>query len=151
MDKRVIKFRAWFIGNEIEKAAYIAGFNMVGFSRHNCQEVTGLEPHIYRYDKKWKLSDIVLMQFTGLLDKNGKEIYEGDIVEWGRRMYVVAIDFNGYCLNRYKLWHGKFVPSDQKYSLSLITLPSKDRFGGFVDSAEVVGNLFENPELIKQS
>lgn len=87
------------------------------------------------------------MQFTGLKDKNGSDIYEGDIVSFCMRMYEVKIYFNGYHLQRYKLWRGKFVPA-HTYSLSLITKPSKDRFGGEVDSAEVIGNIYENPELL---
>lgn len=89
------------------------------------------------------------MQFTGLKDKNGQDIYEGDIISFGNRLYEVTTNFNGYYLQRYKLWNGKFKPSFQ-YSMSLITKPAKDRFGGIVESAEVIGNKFENPELISQ-
>lgn len=92
-------------------------------------------------------------QFTGLIDKNGTEIYDGDIVEYGKRLYEVKISFNGFYLQRYKLWRGQFKPAF-KYNLSLITLPknNKDRgeAGGIVKEAEVVGNGFDNPELIGQ-
>jgi hypothetical protein len=87
-------------------------------------------------------------QFTGLKDKKGNEIYEGDILSCMQRMHEVSINFNGYYLQRYKLWRGKFVPSFQ-YCMSLITKPSKNRFGGEVDRAEVIGNKFQNPELIQ--
>jgi|GEM_PF-1726130 len=82
-------------------------------------------------------------QFTGLIDIKGKDIYQGDKVLFDNRLYEVAINFNGYYLQRFKLWRGKFVPS-QSYAMSLITKPCKDRFGGEVDRAEVVGNIFEN-------
>lgn len=138
---REIKFRAW----SKEKKAFIVGFNMVNFhSYYNA----GMEPEIYRYSTVWKLSEIELMQFTGLKDKNGEDIYEGDIVSFEKRMYEVVINFNGYYLQRYKLWRGEFVAAHQ-YALSLITKPSKDRFGGEVENAEVIGNIHDNPTLLK--
>lgn len=87
-------------------------------------------------------------QFTNLNDKNKKEIFEGDIISHCNRLFEVTINFNGYYLQRYKLWRGKFVPS-QQYCLSLFTHPSKERFGGKVESAEVVGNIYENPDLLE--
>lgn len=95
---------------------------------------------------------VTFMQFTGLLDKNGVEIYEGDLITYGNRLYEVAINFNGYYLQRYKLWNGKFKPAFT-YALSLIIKPRKgDRgeFGGIVEHAEVIGNRYENTELISQ-
>jgi uncharacterized phage protein (TIGR01671 family) len=93
------------------------------------------------------------MDWTGLIDKKGKEIYEGDIVSYGNRLYEVAINFNGFYLQRYKLWNGKFKPAFT-YALSLITKPRKEgdrgENGGVVDSAEVIGNIYQNPELLSK-
>lgn len=94
----------------------------------------------------------VMMQFTGLRDKWEKKIYEGDVVSYDNRLYEVAVSFNGYYLQRYKLWRGKFKPAFQ-YAMSLITLPFKKgergENGGIVDSAEVVGNIYESPTLLE--
>lgn len=67
-----------------------------------------------------------LMQYTGLKDKNGKEIYEGDIVnmQYGQDFEVIYYK-NGFYLN------------DGIYS----------RFDG--DECCVIGNIYQNPELIK--
>jgi YopX protein len=76
-----------------------------------------------------------LMQFTGLKDKNGKEIYEGDIVrrQWEgqndthhEEIYEVYWA-NGYYLKPQPKAHPSHVSSD----------------------VEVIGNIYENPELLK--
>ncbi len=79
---------------------------------------------------------IILMQFTGLLDKNSKEIYEGDIVE---------IDFEGSKEKGQIIWENKrsrFMWLDNRnddYGIFEI-----DRHG-----RKIVGNIYENPELLK--
>lgn len=79
-------------------------------------------------------------QFTGLYDKNGKEIYEGDIVEWEKDglMYVV------------RFWRGMFFASVQECNEGIL--------GGFplhalteyeYKKCKIVGNIYDNPELLK--
>lgn len=133
--EREIKFRAWDDGKMIyEKDIW-----------HLSLE----DNAVYRLAKFFcnVRNDCKIMQFTGLSDKNGVDIYEGDIVSYGNRMYEVVTNFNGYYLQRYKLWNGKFKPSFQ-YGMSLITKPAKNRFGGIVESAEVIGNKYQNPEFV---
>lgn len=93
------------------------------------------EKKMINTDSAWRLFDEVeLMQYTGLKDKNDKEIYEGDIVLYDRNVhpsidklhYVVEWGTNGYVLNGY---HNDF-----------------DNFGS--EMLEVVGNIYENPELL---
>lgn len=81
---------------------------------------------------------VTLMQFTGLRDRNGREIYEEDILlEHGSRKYVVR-------------WYG------QQATIRLGLIHKDAVFGGSLSFAscdpiniEVIGNIYENPELLK--
>ena len=81
----------------------------------------------------------VIRQYTGLKDKNGKEIYEGDICNAG--MMTGPIDFiiGGFSLASNPLI--EFLPKD-----ACIFSPDYDP--SWID-VEVIGNIFENPELLK--
>jgi hypothetical protein len=81
----------------------------------------------------------VIRQYTGLKDKNGKEIYEGDICNAG--MMTGPIDFiiGGFSLASNPLI--EFLPKD-----ACIFSPDYDP--SWID-VEVIGNVFENPELLK--
>ncbi len=76
--------------------------------------------------------NFIKMQFTGLLDKNGKEIWEGDLLKhdlWG--IDEVIWDKEGAC------FRGKSEEND-------ITLAHHQ-----LQRSKVIGNVYENPELLK--
>lgn len=84
-------------------------------------------------DEAWNEDEWKLMQFTGLLDKNGKEIYEGDVVDY----YNVA----GHVLMSVE-WcdtYTGFIP---------FTWADGDEWD--CEKCEVVGNIYENPDFIKE-
>lgn len=120
---REIKFRAW---SKKEKG-WIAGFNMINF--HSIYN-KGSEPSIQRYGKEWLLSDIEMVQYTGLKDKNGNEIYEGDIVEWlGLVLPISVCDVHGYRF----LW-------------------GKDELCRAMEKeAEIIGDIHENSDLLSEN
>lgn len=79
-----------------------------------------------------------VMQFTGLLDKSGKEIYEGDIVN-------VLKHYEGDSLYQDEICETKF--SDGGF---YFTKPGK--LGSYFEpykECEIIGNIYENPELLK--
>ena len=82
------------------------------------------------------LDKFVLMQYTGLKDKKGKEIYEGDILKlesWVGTQQVAFIE-GAFCL----------ADKDGNYVGDIHYI----HHAGIMQS-EIIGNIYENPELIK--
>ena len=82
---------------------------------------------------------VVIMQYTGLKDKNGKEIYEGDICE--------TVTYSGKpfgTIDVVKFSGGAFKLTDIEDALLPIPLDDSD-----IQSVEVIGNIYENPELLE--
>ena len=77
--------------------------------------------------------DAELMQYTGLKDKNGVEIYEGDIVKDLRSPFK---DIRSYSKVFYQENRGRFVFGGWE-------IPA-----GLSHTFEVIGNIYENPELL---
>jgi uncharacterized phage protein (TIGR01671 family) len=97
--------------------------------------------------KRWIDANFVGMfhlkkdQFTGLHDKNGKEIYEGDVVRYNHS--VAQYNFPLVCIAQVVYWneHCKF-----RLEGNNSTDLHEDIFWSEI---EVIGNIWENPELLK--
>lgn len=91
-------------------------------------------------------SDYILMQYTGLKDKNGKEIYEGDILlapEWFGSLECVCIYQQENIVNPIQ---GFGLYSYDSYFKKYNTLVESDEW----DEFEVIGNIYDNLELLEE-
>lgn len=128
---REIKFRIWD-GDQIvypikdSELAFVDG----SIPKFNVWSQGG--EHLYEVIVK------ELMQFTGLLDKNGKEIYEGDILhntEHGHK-FIIQWGISG---ESYAGWAGNWLGKDFISPL----------FNSPLENCEVIGNIYVNPDLLK--
>lgn len=102
----------------------------------------------YPEDHVFPAIDSVLMQSTGLKDMNGVEVFQGDIVkvtdEDEEYSYISVV--KNYAEEGYPAFDIEY-PSDWEYeSNALSTIMS----GGY-ETIEIIGNIYENPELLEQA
>lgn len=163
MVKREIKFRVW---DKKEKILLYHGEDF-----ENKIDKNGFSPHDLRYrggndylyeDDEWYparqicipldyfdefqkryAGKVILMQYTGLKDKNGVDIYEGDLMK---------IDYKEKTNKLWEVKMGQWIVGEDYYDTD-----SHEVYGWFMESqgkqsvihGKVVGNIYENPELIK--
>lgn len=89
--------------------------------------------------------DVILMQSTGLKDKNGKEIFEGDIVRTTR--FLGRADEIGGFYEYEKDYVGvvKVLEGSWVIDTGIVAV----RLWSEIDESEVLGNIYENPELLE--
>ena len=86
--------------------------------------------------------NIILMQSTGLKDKNGKEIFEGDIIRYN----IDVVDIKRHqTLGFYTVLDGREGFFGDGMSIDDFEEDAKE----FSKTAEIIGNIYENPELLE--
>jgi len=122
---REIKFRAWDKKTKKFMLPWPEGFYL--FGETTCFDLMG-QQFEKGEDRLLRYNDLEIMQYTGLKDKNGKEIFEGDIIEgmhnfgpggFSKRRGIVEWKGDGYSMN-------------------------------YWEDFEVIGNIYENPELVSE-
>ena len=131
---REIKFRAW--DKHINKMYPVNVLGIYdncswqhGFGYfHNTQDWYGEEGFVI---------DPILMQFTGLTDKNGEEIYEGDILQW--------VSSNPFSKGEVRNVQVNYVQA-QFWCQGTIGVYLAELLSN--EKCKIIGNIYENPELI---
>ena len=127
---REIKFRAWL--KEDKKMENVKTMDFTDKTIRCLKKNEFINAYLL---KRVSFDDVELMQYTGVKDKNGKEIYEGDIV------VLNNIENDNMCIVRYEHSSYRLEGWSLREDLSNV----EDRF------LEVVGNIYENKNLLEEN
>ena len=139
---RELKFRAWHKEQKKMYPAEELGRDQMTLmpDGRGFANISGESTHLSAIDDGRKM---IPLQYTGLKDKNGKEIYEGDIVN------IPA-----------QWWHNNWSPRSDKRESPIYNEEVREPIGNNLfssgdwtveaDDCEVIGNIYENPELLKE-
>lgn len=119
---RQIKFRAW------------DGKTML-YSENNLGDFFGDQSPVCSYGDDEVSKDIILMEFTGLNDWKGKNIYEGDILkfkEFGKEYFAIVM-------------YSTMLTGFRAYAQD-----GGDKYLSNLNQSEVIGNKYEHPDLIQK-
>jgi uncharacterized phage protein (TIGR01671 family) len=135
---REIKFRAW--DKEGQEMYDVAMINW------EAEEIAYTD-HPTGYEADALLEQVELMQYTGLKDKNGKEIYEGDIL---KSLSQVFSEENQDALISEVYYHDSYaafylLASNRDFEINEPLAQSIHNY----EILEVIGNIYENPELLE--
>jgi uncharacterized phage protein (TIGR01671 family) len=136
---REIKFRAWDKVYKCFLQSFLIDefgniYNSIGLGG---RDITG---------------EVIISQHTGLKDKNGKDIYEGDIIEWlTGEIGVISWHVKGFWSVK---WQKKNTSINDRLTVFCGEIHGGDgaeyKKGEFSD-VNILGNIYENPELLPES
>jgi uncharacterized phage protein (TIGR01671 family) len=123
------KFRAWDKEKKDWVSPYAIGVNLIG-------EIVAPDETYLQHNP----ADLILMQSTGIRDKNGTLIYEGDIVKNDEKLIVIKWDVN---------YEGDSKPYSGFILEDYFDVDSDLEATHQLFEAEIIGNIYKNPDLLK--
>ena len=124
-----------FRGKRIFDGKWVNGFAYKQYSAAKVEEW-----YIRAFETDFLVIPETVSQFTGLTDKNGMKIFEGDIVEGNSEYFT------------YTHPYGKIVYDGGQYLISFDdVLEDIECLGAWANDVEIIGNIYDNPELLEGS
>ena len=139
---REIKFR----GKRVDNNEWVYGSLVIDEDRYYI--CLGINEHIKRDDYKVYMVEVIpktVVQSTELYDKHGKEIYDGDIIHINDSFFK---EFN-YLIKWNKEYLRYYLYSIDKEKLNKIGGILEAHLGSMINKIEVIGNIYENSDLLK--
>lgn len=133
------KFRVW---DKTDKEMYLV--DIINFNRGEFESIGDGITFLREAD------EVILMQSTGLFDKNGQEIFEGDVISTYTYNLVIKRDN----LLGFYVEYAEYVEVDEKrnYFAETVDIEYLDLFAkDFGIAVEVLGNIYQNPGLLEAS
>ncbi len=134
------KFRAWDKRKNVMRDVAVLHFTKNGKTNFIEYWINPTEL------KSYHVRNIDLMQSTGLIDRNGVEIFDGDVVQAEQYLTTtIPVRINGIVKysNRYTMFY--LDNGSERHDLYMQSL------GGSIYNFEIIGNIYENPELLERS
>lgn len=126
----ILRYRAW---NKATKEMYeVDDIMSIDFGKSEI----GVKTLFFDQTNRYNFDDIVLMQSTGMRDKNDREIFEGDIIDSTDGFLAGVIEF--------RVSLGMFVSDLVEYN-------NFERLCNVASSRKIIGNIWEHPELLEVS
>lgn len=135
MKNREIKFRIW---DEVLMHMYTPEMEM---GEPNLWSIPEAKGGILKKD------DCILMQYTGLKDKEGKEIYEGDIIKWRDKGNIFDSEYED-CKSLIEFEYAQWYPNP--INVKGLRGFHFQRYGEKEKYCEIIGNIYQNPELLEK-
>ena len=141
------RFRAWYVLAE----EMIDEILMISFVRKEIigKFSDGSTSVPLKFEDERNGEDVILMQSTGLFDKNNKEIFEGDVISTYTGNLVIKRDN----LLGFYVEYAEYVEVDEKrnYFAETVDIEYLDLFAkDFGVAVEVIGNIYENAEMVRE-
>ena len=135
----LLRFRAWD-----KKYKMLMWVNQIDFLKGTAWLEADQGDHETRHTLTRCFDDVIFMQSTGLIDRNGVEIFDGDVVQAEQYLTTtIPVRINGIVKysNRYTMFY--LDNGSERHDLYMQSL------GGSIYNFEIIGNIYTNPELLE--